>query len=469
MVSLHKTEMIALAQQSTYKKGPDVMAKSVRTQERYRKAWKNQTNFAQFRFGNLGSSKPQAETSMAGVTSDVRDPGSDDSEAILLGIASQFSHCSSSVNKTYCVASVPPVLPTANDPGYTAMHPGPARAVTHRVCTGHSTDAHPSHATVQQFALAPGDSLPVLSVPQRQRWASQVVAGLQFGGGSCMLCNNANESDSGFDCDSEASIKSVSVGIKTVAESTNTEQVQANRIGADADADSDFGGNTEGEAEEWEDELNDGLTGRPSEIRDWDTLRTQIKADLKKKSQTLPLSRINQLMLLSNFATLRLKGLSHMQASLEIAQQWHKGDGTWFACRVRALAHHYQVFEQLPHEQQGGYRNQWSWLHDETVKKHIQAYLTNLPTGKVTPKRLQIAVNSTIFAKLGLKPAKPISIRTVCRWLLKLGWRHTTVKKGVYMDGHERADVVEYRNNVFLPAMAKFEAHMAQYEGPDLK
>src|SRR5882762_544174 len=109
MVSLHKTKMIALAWQSTYKKGPDVMAKSVRTQERYRKAWKNQTNFAQFRFGNLGSSKPQAETSMAGVTSDVRDPGSDDSEAILLGIASQFSHCSSSVNKTYCVASVPPV------------------------------------------------------------------------------------------------------------------------------------------------------------------------------------------------------------------------------------------------------------------------------------------------------------------------------------------------------------------------
>jgi len=35
------------------------------------------------------------------------------------------------------------------------------------------------------------------------------------------------------------------------------------------------------------------------------------------------------------------------------------------------------------------------------------------------------------------------------------------------MDGHERTDVVEYRNNVFLPAMAKFEARMVQYEGPD--
>ena len=58
------------------------------------------------------------------------------------------------------------------------------------------------------------------------------------------------------------------------------------------------------------------------------------------------------------------------------------------------------------------------------------------------------------------------------RWLIKLGWRYTHVKKGVYiMDGHERADVqvVEYRQKVFLPLMAKFEAQMVHYEGPELK
>jgi hypothetical protein len=49
-----------------------------------------------------------------------------------------------------------------------------------------------------------------------------------------------------------------------------------------------------------------------------------------------------------------------------------------------------------------------------------------------------------------------------------LGWRLTVLQKGVYMDGHERPDVVEYRNKVFLPAMAKFERRMAHYEGPDL-
>jgi hypothetical protein len=55
------------------------------------------------------------------------------------------------------------------------------------------------------------------------------------------------------------------------------------------------------------------------------------------------------------------------------------------------------------------------------------------------------------------------------RWLIKLGWQHTTVHKGVYIDGHERTDVVEYHRNMFLPAMAQFEARMVRYEGPELK
>ena len=37
------------------------------------------------------------------------------------------------------------------------------------------------------------------------------------------------------------------------------------------------------------------------------------------------------------------------------------------------------------------------------------------------------------------------------------------------MDGHERADVIEYCRNVFLPAMAQFEECMVRYDGPDLR
>lgn len=43
------------------------------------------------------------------------------------------------------------------------------------------------------------------------------------------------------------------------------------------------------------------------------------------------------------------------------------------------------------------------------------------------------------------------------------------MQKGVYMNGHKHEDVVEYRNKVFLPAIARFESRMAKHEGPELK
>ena len=49
--------------------------------------------------------------------------------------------------------------------------------------------------------------------------------------------------------------------------------------------------------------------------------------------------------------------------------------------------------------------------------------------------------------------------RTAWHWLVKLGWQRTRLKKGVYMDGHERDDVKAYWK-VFLKKMALFEKRM---------
>ena len=38
---------------------------------------------------------------------------------------------------------------------------------------------------------------------------------------------------------------------------------------------------------------------------------------------------------------------------------------------------------------------------------------------------------------------KEISVKTANRWLHRLGFSHTHHQKGVYLDGHERDDVVE--------------------------
>ena len=117
----------------------------------------------------------------------------------------------------------------------------------------------------------------------------------------------------------------------------------------------------------------------------------------------------------------------------------------YFARRVRALARHYQTFEQLPIEKRGGKANAYSWLHDEAVQTRTRAWLTAQKAGDVTPQKLQRALASTIFPDLGINPKHPLSECTARRWLLKLGWRYTMVRKGVDMDGHERDDVGKYR------------------------
>ncbi|KIO12001.1 hypothetical protein M404DRAFT_125666 [Pisolithus tinctorius Marx 270] len=222
------------------------------------------------------------------------------------------------------------------------------------------------------------------------------------------------------------------------------------------------------DAEAWEEELEMTTNGGSDGIRGWVDLRNQIRADLKRKGRTQSLNQINQLLILSNFATLRLQGVSRTEASLQIAKQWRDGDATYFARRIRMLAHHYEVFEQLPQEKRGGAQNARSLLNDKAIQSHCRLWLSNLPTGQVTPRTLQQAMHTVILPELGIIPKHPISERTARRWLIRLGWRCTIIRKGVYMDGHEREDVVKYRMEVFLPAMKEFEKHMVHFEGPDL-
>jgi hypothetical protein len=88
--------------------------------------------------------------------------------------------------------------------------------------------------------------------------------------------------------------------------------------------------------------------------------------------------------------------------------------------------------------------------------------------GSVTPKKFMHGLNDTILPSLGIVPSKPLCERTARRWLVKLGWSRTVIRKGVYLDGHERPDVIDYREKVFLPQMKEFERRMAKYQGPDL-
>lgn len=64
---------------------------------------------------------------------------------------------------------------------------------------------------------------------------------------------------------------------------------------------------------------------------------------------------------------------------------------------------------------------------------------------------MQRQVNNVIIPALGLDLAgQKISENCAGHWLIKLGYEMKEVKKGMYVDGHERPDVVNYRTTFLV-------------------
>ncbi len=157
-----------------------------------------------------------------------------------------------------------------------------------------------------------------------------------------------------------------------------------------------------------------------------------------------------------------------MSASILLANAHHEHDGVWFAQCLRMLARYYEKHESLPPEKRGGLRAIRTLLSKDDVKRACRSWLAQQVAGTITPQGFAAAVNGTILPHLDISPRKPLGQRTACRWLYKLGYRHVQFRKGVYMDGHERPDVVKYRNDEFLPRMLELERRMTHFQGPQL-
>jgi hypothetical protein len=75
----------------------------------------------------------------------------------------------------------------------------------------------------------------------------------------------------------------------------------------------------------------------------------------------------------------------------------------------------------------------------EAISKHLQS-----KNSAVDIMRIDAILRNSQTGRKG------ISERTATRWLERMGWVYKRDKKG-FCDGHERPDVVEYREKVFCP------------------
>jgi hypothetical protein len=103
-----------------------------------------------------------------------------------------------------------------------------------------------------------------------------------------------------------------------------------------------------------------------------------------------------------------------------------------------------------------------SLLSNKQVQTAARTYLTGLPTDEVTPLCFCRMLNEHILPSLSYTLKDRLSECTAQRWLVKLGWRNRLLWKGVYMDGHERPDVVTYCMNTFLPLMESYQKRMVK-------
>lgn len=150
------------------------------------------------------------------------------------------------------------------------------------------------------------------------------------------------------------------------------------------------------------------------------------------------------------------------EASLVTAKS--QGHGICHARNLRTWIHQFLSRGVLPFHRFGQFRS--SLLEDEDFAQAIQLHLQGI--AKKGYIRAQDIVDfleqPEMQQKLEAAGAKKKSIcrRTAQRWLHNMGWRYGRQKNGMYIDGHERPDIVEYRE-AFIARWKGYEKRMRTF------
>ncbi len=170
-------------------------------------------------------------------------------------------------------------------------------------------------------------------------------------------------------------------------------------------------------------------------------------------------------------------GVSKMVASNNVADiiwdrlcfpRMSKKSSSYRATLIREWGDDYMATRKLPEHRQGKHVKTATVLTDENVQRQLRDYLRGLPDQKRNPKEFQEALNGFILDSIpGAKST--ISLETARRWMHFLGFSPARTSKDYYTDDHNRDDVVQYRNEEFLPQMMAYIKRMAHYEGDHME
>jgi hypothetical protein len=145
-----------------------------------------------------------------------------------------------------------------------------------------------------------------------------------------------------------------------------------------------------------------------------------------------------------------------LKASIAIARRM--GKGPYFARQIRYNELYLLKHRHLPHRKLHSREGHHSLLDNESVLHGVRVYLATQVLGSVMPRTLCQHVNDVLLPALGMQGS--ISESTAQRWLrFRLGYQCKEAKRGIYIDGHERPDVIKERKQ-FLDELGIYEQYV---------
>ena len=94
-----------------------------------------------------------------------------------------------------------------------------------------------------------------------------------------------------------------------------------------------------------------------------------------------------------------------------------------------------------------------------SLAKAVGEYLQSTRASETVAQLIASAMDTEAIKERSTR----IRARTARRWLHRLGLEYKTVAKGVFIDGHEREDVVRYRQEEFIPAIDRLRDYFVTW------
>ena len=183
---------------------------------------------------------------------------------------------------------------------------------------------------------------------------------------------------------------------------------------------------------------------------------TYLQEHIEEWTSTLSKDDLMSLAMTLHYSLVCVSGVSQTDAAQCIASLISKNERT-----VREWRYIFFKNEgNFPDNQQGKYRRQGVLWKNEELNEAASDYFRANAVVKGKPNLTSISfcrwVNEYLLPNSILVPGYPrkISVQTARLWLHELGFQVLDKKKGIYIDGHERDDVIKNRKKFLRKLVA---------------